>query len=147
MSTHYLVYVSQADSHLGPKDLEAILAESLRYNPTKGITGILLYVEGKGGKRASFMQILEGGEAEIEKLRKRIFSDSRHHTKIVLERGQKETRDFPDWSMAFKTVAHSDLTEHPVLAAVGDADFQIRCARDGLDGALSYLCDFWNEAA
>lgn len=147
VSTHYLVYVSQADSGLSPKDLESILTESRTYNPSKGITGILLYVEGDGRSRGSFMQLLEGDEIEIERLRKRIFSDPRHHTKIVLERGQKADRDFPDWSMAFKSVTQSEIRAHPAFADLGEAHFQDRCARDGMDGALGYLCDFWRDAA
>ncbi|MFD0982547.1 BLUF domain-containing protein [Tropicimonas aquimaris] len=147
MSTHYLVYVSQASSDLELKDLENILAEARTYNPGKGITGILLYVEGEGRNRGSFMQLLEGDEIEIENLRKRIFSDPRHHTKIVLERGTKAERDFPDWSMAYKSIKQAELQAHPAFADLGEAHFQDRCARDGMDGALAYLCDFWSDAA
>lgn len=147
MTTHFLIYVSQADSSLEPKDLEQVLKESRSYNPEHGITGVLLYVEGEGRHTGSFMQLLEGEEAEIEALRKRIFSDPRHHTKIVLERGVKESRDFPDWSMAFKSVAHSELRNHPSFADLGEASFFDRCARDGMSGALCYLCDFWQDAA
>jgi len=147
VSTHYIVYVSQADSALTPKDLEDILEESRDYNPRHGITGILLFAEGEGRYRGSFMQLIEGDEAELEKLRKRIFSDPRHHTKVVLERGRKDKRDFPDWSMAFKTVAKSDLRGHPSFAELGEAHFQERCAAEGMEGALSFLCDFWQEAA
>jgi len=147
VKTHYLIYVSQADSRLKPNDLEEILTESRRYNPERGITGVLLYVEGEGRHRGSFMQLLEGDETQIEKLRRRIFSDPRHHTKVVLERGEKDSRDFPDWSMAFKSVAHSELRNHPSFADLGEASFFDRCARDGMDGALCYLCDFWEDAA
>lgn len=147
MSTHYIVYVSQADSGLTPKDLEDILDESRSYNPGHGITGILLFAEGEGRYRGSFMQLIEGDEAALETLRKRIFSDPRHHTKVVLERGAKPQRDFADWSMAFKTVAKSDLTQHPRFAELGEAHFQDRCASEGMTGALSFLCDFWHEAA
>lgn len=147
MSTHFLIYVSQADSNFKPSDLEEVLKESRRYNPDHEITGVLLFVEGEGRHRGSFMQLLEGDEAQLEQLRKRIFSDPRHHTKIVLERGVKELRDFPDWSMAFKSVAHSELRNHPSFADLGEASFFERCARDGMDGVLCYLCDFWEDAA
>ncbi|SIO48505.1 Sensors of blue-light using FAD [Rhodovulum sp. ES.010] len=147
MSTHYIVYVSQADAELTQQDLEDILEESRSYNPRHGITGILLFAEREGRYRGSFMQLIEGEEAELETLRKRIFSDPRHHTKVVLERGRKEARDFPDWSMAFKTVARSELGRHPVFCELGDPKFQEKCANEGMDGALSFLCDFWSEAA
>ncbi|TCO70840.1 BLUF domain-containing protein [Rhodovulum euryhalinum] len=147
MSTHYIVYVSQADSALTPKDLENILESAHSYNPRHGITGVLLFAEGEGRYRGSFMQLLEGDEAAIEALRKRIFSDPRHHTKIVLERGVKDKRDFPDWSMAFRTVEKSDLRHHPRFAELCAPHFQDRCGPGGMQGALSFLCDFWHEAA
>lgn len=147
VSTHYIVYVSQAAQALTPNDLEDILEEARSYNPRHGITGVLLFAEGEGRFRGSFMQLLEGDEAAIEALRKRIFSDPRHHTKIVLERGVKAGRDFPDWSMAFRTVDRSQLRAHPRFADLCEPHFQDRCAADGADGALSFLCDFWQQAA
>jgi hypothetical protein len=147
VTIHYLVYVSQADSNLDAKDLDGVLTEARRYNPEHGITGILLFVEGEGRNRGSFMQLLEGDAAQLEQLRKRIFSDPRHHTKIVLERGEKDARDFPDWSMAYKSVKHSELRAHPSFADLGEESFIERCARDGMEGALCYLCDFWEDAA
>lgn len=147
MPVSYLVYVSQADSRLTPKDLEEILAESRGYNTDRGITGILLYAEGRGGSTGSFMQLLEGEEDELEHLRERIFGDPRHHTKIVLERGEKPARDFPDWSMAFKITSASELARHAQFADLGEAHFHQRCAAGEVEGALEFLCDFWDEAA
>ncbi|WP_287188715.1 BLUF domain-containing protein [Rhodovulum sp.] len=85
MSTHYIVHVSQAARALRPHDLEDILEEARSYNARHGITGVLLFAEGEGRYRGSFMQLLEGDEAAIEALRKRIFSDPRHHTKERLK--------------------------------------------------------------
>lgn len=147
MSVSYIIYVSEAARDLGPDDIESILAESRGYNPSKDITGVLLFAEGSGRCRGSFMQLLEGDPEALEHLRQRIFADPRHHTKVVIERGEKPARDFADWSMAFRALAKSDLASHPVFAGLGESGFQKRCAEGEMNGALSFLCDFWEEAA
>lgn len=147
MSVGYLVYVSQADPSLNAADHEKILEQSRVYNPDHGITGMLLYAEGRGGSSGSFMQLLEGEPEELEALRKTIFADPRHHTKIVLERGTKPARDFPDWSMAFKTADASSLAAHPDFADLGEAHFHDRCVAGDVGGAMRFLCDFWDDAA
>jgi hypothetical protein len=142
----YIVYVSQAEKDLPKSAPEDILAESRPYNSAHDITGILLFVEGAGGRRGSFMQLLEGDADEIERLRKRIFADGRHHTKVVLESGEKPQRDFADWSMAYKAVDPAALRAHPQFSDLGDPDFIRKAQQSGAPGALSFLCDFWEMA-
>ncbi len=91
------------------------------------------------------MQLLEGEADEIEGLRKRIFDDPRHHTKIVIERGDKSDRDFSDWSMAFRTTNASELADYPEFAELGEQHFHERCAQGEVKGALEFLCDFWED--
>lgn len=146
MPVSYIVYVSQAENDLPASAPEDILAESRPYNAAHDITGVLLFVEGGGGRRGSFMQVLEGDAAEIEALRKRIFADRRHHTKVVLESGEKPHRDFADWSMAYKAVDAAALREHPVFADLGDPAFIRKAQESGAPGALSFLCEFWEMA-
>ena len=140
----YLVYVSQAVPELNNAALEAILAESRAYNSRKNITGVLLFVADRDGNGGSFMQLLEGDKEEIDELRRRIFEDARHHTKIVLEKGTKPSRDFSDWSMAFKSIAQSDLADHEQFSDLAAPEFIERCKASGAPGALEFLCDFWN---
>ncbi|WP_417423707.1 BLUF domain-containing protein [Hoeflea sp.] len=140
----YLVYVSQAATELNEEALEAILAESRAYNSRNDVTGVLLFVAGRDGNHGSFMQLLEGDQEKIDNLRRRIFADPRHHTKIVLEKGTKPSRDFSDWSMAFKSVAPSDLASHTQFADLAATEFIERCQASGAPGALKFLCDFWN---
>lgn len=140
----YLVYVSQAATELDDAALEAILSESRAYNKRNDVTGVLLFVAGRDGNRGSFIQLLEGEKDEIDKLRHRIFADPRHHTKIELEKGTKPSRDFSDWSMAFKSVAQSDLASHTQFADLATPEFIERCRVSGAPGALKFLCDFWN---
>lgn len=146
MPVSYIVYVSQAENDLPSSAPEDILAESRPYNAAHDITGILLFVEGGGGRRGSFMQLLEGDAAEIEALRRRIFADGRHHTKVVLESGEKPQRDFADWSMAYKAVDPAALRAHPQFSDLGDPEFIRKAKEGGAPGALAFLCDFWEMA-
>ena len=47
------------------------------------------------------MQVLEGEEPTVRGLYRRIETDPRHRGLIVLLDGNQDTRQFPDWSMAF----------------------------------------------
>lgn len=146
MPVSFIVYVSQAVKDLPKSAIEAILAKSRAYNAAHDITGVLLFVEAAGARGGSFMQLLEGDGAEIEALRQRIFADPRHHTKVVVESGSKPSRDFADWSMAYKAVDPAALRDHPVFSDLSDPAF-IQAARDdGAKGALAFLREFWEMA-
>lgn len=138
-----LVYVSQAVRSLGDGDIAAVLDESRSYNAAREITGVLLFAPGRDGYRGSFMQLLEGEEAEVEALRRRIFADRRHHTQIVIDRAPITGRSFADWSMAFREVSEETLRHHPEFARLGHPEFLEKCERDGAPGALAFLKEFW----
>lgn len=143
MAIDYLVYVSQAARPLSEADIAAILEASRRYNLAHGITGMLIYAPGRTGTGGSFLQLLEGDADEIERLRARIFADKRHHTKVVLERGGKPARAFPDWSMAFRAATPERLAAFPAFADLGEDFFHAKLREGGVDGALQFLIDFW----
>lgn len=138
-----LVYVSQAERHLVDRDVAEILAASRSYNAARAITGVLLFAPGRDGYRGSFMQLLEGEEAEVEALRRRIFADRRHHTQIVIDRAPVVERSFADWSMAFREVSDETLCNFPEFARLGHPGFLEKCERDGAPGALAFLKEFW----
>jgi len=143
----YLVYVSQAAAGLNEADLEAILSASRDWNARNDVTGVLLFVAGRDGNRGSFMQLLEGDKDVLENLRRRIFADQRHHTKIVIQTGTKPSRDFSDWSMAFKAVDPDALASHAQFSDLAAPEFIERCRLGGVHGALEFLCDFWDADA
>jgi len=140
---NYLVYVSQARQGLGTADLEAILSKSRSYNPLHDISGMLLFASGRDGRRGSFMQLLEGDRGAIETLRTTIFADPRHHTKIVIEEGEKPERDFADWSMAFQSATAESLAGYPAFADLGSDHFYARCQAGEAHRSLEFLKDFW----
>src|SRR6202012_579411 len=79
-------------------ELSALLPEIRERNKTFHVTGLLVYCEG------TFIQVIEGDDSTINKLFNTISKDKRHRNIIKLAEGSLDTRNFPDWSMAFKTV-------------------------------------------
>jgi hypothetical protein len=95
---HYLIYISYANTVLSDEDLKQILLKSEEKNNRAGITGMLVYMEGK------FIQLLEGAKEDIFNLLEVIKQDDRHKKLTVLLEGELESRNFPGWSMGFKTL-------------------------------------------
>src|SRR4051794_10953029 len=101
----YLVYLSSARQLYTSSDLSDILTKSRLNNTNKNITGLLLYHEG------SILQILEGDEETVIDVYHKIGQDERHYNVLKLVTGTSEERNFPDWSMGFKTVTDEEWNE------------------------------------
>jgi FAD-dependent sensor of blue light len=93
-----LAYVSAEVRPLTEAEIKALMTFSAERNVKAGITGLLLYKDGK------FLQLIEGPELEIDALFARIRSDSRHHNVIKLFRTPIAERGFPEWSMAYSNI-------------------------------------------
>lgn len=103
--TFYLIYLSSARELYTNSDLSDILSKSRSNNTSKDVTGLLLYHEG------SILQVLEGDEETVIELYNKIAKDERHHSIIKMVTGKSEERNFPDWSMGFKTVTDNEWNE------------------------------------
>ena len=90
-----LIYVSAAAQPFDQAALGSLLASARARNAARGLSGLLLYVD------AAFIQVLEGGAAEVEALFRRISADARHQRILVLKRGPIAQRRFADWAMGF----------------------------------------------
>jgi hypothetical protein len=88
-----LMYCSRATEPCGQDTIAAIVSKSRTNNPSRGITGVLCC----SGK--IFLQVLEGGRAEVNALYNKIASDSRHSDVMVLCYEEIEERRFAHWSM------------------------------------------------
>ena len=75
---HSIVYTSSAARDLNREDLAHLLQRSTERNFEEGITGILVFCEGK------FIQYIEGPVAPLFCLYSRICTDTRHHDIIQL---------------------------------------------------------------
>ena len=103
----HLVYVSTASEPMSDADLAELLAQSRERNGRNDITGMLLYKDDR------YIQLLEGHEAQVQKIFDSIRRDDRHHDVQLLWFRYAQFRDFPDWSMGFQNVdalAHESLS-------------------------------------
>lgn len=73
--------------------VQDILTRSQPNNARHRVTGFLLF------DKTHFMQILEGDQADVEAIFRRIGQDTRHGELTILHEGETDVRSFPEWSM------------------------------------------------
>jgi hypothetical protein len=114
-----IVYMSRAADDFGDDDLAELLEGSRLRNEAMGISGLLV---AKGGR---FMQLLEGPAWSVDDRFAAISRDTRHLEITSLIREDIERRRFDGWSMAFRGLDDTDLSEvegfSPFLS--GSTDF------------------------
>lgn len=136
MAVYRIVYISAQTVAFDDAALAELLAVARKNNAELGISGMLLYHEG------SFMQVLEGQQADVEKLYEKIAQDDRHDNTTVVLRGDVDERTFDEWAMGYlPTRSLRDIPEgfHPFLRAnyqhgddTGDAVVSaLRAFKDG----------------
>ena len=97
--------MSSQSQILSNQDIENMLFQIREKNKRLAITGILLLIQGK------FVQYIEGDSTEIDKVYESIKRDSRHNELVLLDSGELETRQFKDWSMAYKKVGDEEIKD------------------------------------
>ena len=102
---YHLVYTSHATRPFSEEELIALLTECREFNRAHGITGMLLYIQGK------FIQVLEGSQHEVTALFDRIAGDRRHQRVAVVLEGDSEHRHFKDWSMGFRRLTPDEARQ------------------------------------
>ncbi len=75
-------------------EIDQILQSARTNNSRRDVTGALLFSSGY------FAQVLEGPQPAIEQIFEHIQRDPRHGDVTVLESGEADHRDFPNWAMA-----------------------------------------------
>jgi len=88
-----LMYASRAAEPVKPETLNAILKKSTLHNPTVGVTGVLCF------SGDIYLQVLEGGRAQVSALYHRIAQDPRHHGVVLLSYDEIDERSFASWAM------------------------------------------------
>ena len=76
-----------------PDVIESILAQSRQFNPSTGITGILVY------SGDIFLQAIEGGREAVSDLYGHIQKDARHKQVVLLHYEEISERRFSGWTM------------------------------------------------
>jgi Sensors of blue-light using FAD len=108
---HY-IYASRATVALSEAAIQALLVRARARNESRGITGILLFIDG------SFFQVLEGDPTAVDETYEAIVRDSRHDRVTQIIREPIARRSFGDWSMGFAAVERADAQR-----LVGENDF------------------------
>ena len=88
-----LMYASRAAAPVKPETLNAILKKSTTSNPSAGVTGVLCF------SGDIYLQVLEGGRAQVSALYNRIAQDPRHHDVVLLSYDEIDERSFAGWAM------------------------------------------------
>ncbi|MBL4678186.1 MAG: BLUF domain-containing protein [Mucilaginibacter sp.] len=90
-----IVYVSRSAYPMHENQLFDILHSSRIHNEALNISGVLLYAD------STFIQLLEGRDAIIDALYKRIQADERHNNIITLLNENIVEKSFEQWLMGF----------------------------------------------
>ncbi|MDX8351825.1 BLUF domain-containing protein [Cognatiyoonia sp. IB215182] len=92
MNLTRLVYYSQRNPSMNV-NVDELLAVCRRNNAAMNVTGMLHY------NGTNFLQVLEGGRAEVSAIYHRIAADPRHVNIILMACNDVRERIFPSWSM------------------------------------------------
>lgn len=111
-----LSYTSIASHLMTHEELIALLKQAREENAKRGITGMLLYMEG------CFFQVLEGERETLEALYVKIARDKRHHHVIKLIEEPIDVRGFAAWSMGYRHVTREELAQESGLTDFLDKD-------------------------
>ncbi len=93
------LYASRRPKALSAAALRSILEESRKNNVKNGITGVL------AATSDSFIQVLEGGRAQVCDIYNQIAADKRHTDVTILSFEEITARHFESWSMGEVNVA------------------------------------------
>ncbi len=135
-----LLYVSGASRPITRDDITQILAASRRNNAALDVTGCLLYAD------QTFIQVLEGEKATVERVAARIRQDMRHRNFMVLVEQHGSSRAFGDWQMGFKELDMTDATDGSVFA-MSRAALAARTAGDESGVMLDLILAFSGQPA
>lgn len=92
------LYASRLGKSHSPKLLNDILETSRKHNTKHGITGVLVATSD------SFIQVLEGGRAQVSETYNAITQDKRHSNVTLLSFDEITQRSFEGWSMGEVTI-------------------------------------------
>lgn len=89
-----LIYASRSTTPITETVIDDLLVKSRENNPVMGITGVLCLCDDN-----AFMQVLEGGREEVNRLYSRVIHDTRHTDVTLLEYSEITERCFTNWRM------------------------------------------------
>lgn len=132
-----LLYVSTATPLVDVAKIDGLLERAQISNSRAGLTGVLLF---DGG---CFMQYVEGPAKAIGQLYPRICRSTLHGGIVELLREPIVRREFPEWSMAFRSVNAFGMSHPAPLSEMLDP-FHGAGVEPG-SAARTILGKFWNR--
>jgi Sensors of blue-light using FAD len=118
------LYASRGSKQIGEPVLDTILKQSRRNNAKNGITGMLCFANG------IFVQVIEGGRAEVSRLLAKIMRDERNADVEILLFQEISERRFGNWTMGLVNIGsvnpalllkYSERSELNPFACTGEA--------------------------
>ncbi|WP_432240284.1 BLUF domain-containing protein [Herbaspirillum robiniae] len=88
-----LIYASRARVAISSEVIDSILASARKNNPGQGITGVLCYSD------SIFVQVLEGGRDQVNRIYSNLQRDERHHDLVLLAYESIDERQYSSWTM------------------------------------------------
>ncbi|MCL4744772.1 MAG: BLUF domain-containing protein [Burkholderiaceae bacterium] len=129
-----LLYASRASDAINSGAIDAILARSREFNPAHGITGVLCH------SGDLFIQVLEGGRTEVNRLYCGIVRDTRHHEVTLIDYAEIDERRFTGWAMGRVNLAKvnpSLLLKYSERASLDPQRMTARVAHAMLEDLIS----------
>jgi hypothetical protein len=108
----HCIYSSRSNVPIEEAGIEALLERARINNNSRGITGMLLFIEG------SFFQVLEGEAGQVDRTYLSIAADRRHDRVTQIIREPIAQRCFGEWSMGFESVERMAAQQ-----LIGENDF------------------------
>ena len=135
MSLHRLIYKSVSKHPLSSDFLKSLEEISKKNNAALDVTGILL------GTNASFLQVLEGEESNVNRIYNKICRDSRHADIELISYRQISQREFSEWSMKCLSVGiMGRIVTEQLKKKYGERNSDLIIPTDG-DKAFALLFD------
>lgn len=130
-----LVYYSERNPAVA-LDLRTLIATCHKNNAPRSLTGLLHF------NGTYFLQVLEGGRADVSAIYHRIATDPRHINLIILSTGDVRERLFPTWSMGLHE-GMTDRTREIFLRYFAKERFDPESVN--VDSLLDVMVDISNE--
>jgi hypothetical protein len=92
-----LVYLSEGKTDRSDAWIPDMLERARTFNKQNEITGVLIC-----DNKKRFIQVIEGDDTIIDELYSRIQKDERHSAVLLIHETTITSRNFHEWSMAFK---------------------------------------------
>ena len=126
----HCIYASRATPAFAERDLPGLLEAARAANASRGISGMLLYVE------RNFFQVLEGEPEPVDAVFERICRDERHTrvTRVIHE--PIGARDFAEWTMGYASLSLKEMAQY---AGVNDFFAQGTCVEQLGPGRVKKL--------